>query len=236
MTVLLLEVPHRGEPRAWTVADLEDYCARTYAAAQRADRSVWERKTPREMLDDGGYPSFDAPADPEADDPIWMEIRALAAEHSADTPLYRAGWITRDEWQAGEITEVEACDAYNGHDLSAFYRLESAEECRELLARLEGPNAPRIGLCGPVAAARALRREAEKEGWIESAPDALAAAFRAETESALPDAPAETELAFLEDLNALVSQALDGEVDHANALRTLADDIRERIGVLEGQA
>jgi hypothetical protein len=42
-----------------------------------------------------------------------------------------------------------------------------------------------------------------------------------------------TELAFLEDLNALISETIEEGRDPWQALKTLAQEVRERIGQLE---
>ena len=43
----------------------------------------------------------------------------------------------------------------------------------------------------------------------------------------------ETELEFLNDMNALISQTLEEHGDALAALKTLADEVRERISELE---
>ena len=45
----------------------------------------------------------------------------------------------------------------------------------------------------------------------------------------------QTELEFLEDINALISQTLEEKRDPWVALRMLADEVRERIGEIEGE-
>jgi hypothetical protein len=43
----------------------------------------------------------------------------------------------------------------------------------------------------------------------------------------------QTELAFLEDINAVISQTLEERSDPWQALQTLADEVRERISEVE---
>jgi len=47
------------------------------------------------------------------------------------------------------------------------------------------------------------------------------------------DTDQQTELEFLNDLNALLSETLDGKRDYRATLRTLESEIRERIDTLE---
>lgn len=163
---IALEVPHQGEPTAWSGFGVEMYLSLTYRRAERCDRVIYERVTVRELASLSGLM-----ADATLDDfnevgEAWIFDLALA--HGWDTPLYRSDFAGRyGEYSPNPIDEVEAAEAYNAHDLSSYSLVTSADECRDLLARLTGPNAPRIGKCGPVCAAWALRREAEEIGWIE---------------------------------------------------------------------
>jgi hypothetical protein len=168
MTILILEIPHRGDPTTWRATDEADYIARTTAAHDRRmrDGPLWLAQTPREMLTDAGFPSLSAPADPDDDDPAWAAIRVLAEAHGADTRLYTDS-ETYPEWQTTPIDELAACDAWNGSDLSGFYRVRTMHECDATLALLESADAPRVGSCGPLRAAKALRRAAIEEGWID---------------------------------------------------------------------
>lgn len=163
---IVLEVPHRGEPRAYAGVGRDSYLNGTYRAAERSGRAVFDRTTARELADNFGVDADAAPAEFAEADAAW--VADLGAKHGWDTPLYRADWLLEEgAYQPEPVDEVDAAIAYNGHDLSGYYVVTSHDECLALLAHLEGDNAPRIGQCGPVRAASALRREAERIGWGE---------------------------------------------------------------------
>ncbi len=162
---IALEVPHRGEPVAYSGFDQSDYLAATYRASDRSDGVVYECTTARELANGHGLtPDHDAQAFEEADASLVAE---LGIKHGWDTPLYRADWLLEpSKYVTHAVDEVDAAVAYNGHDLSYYSLITSADECREMLEYLEGDKAPRIGQSGPVRAASVLRQRAILLGWI----------------------------------------------------------------------
>ncbi|HEY2617835.1 MAG TPA: hypothetical protein VGI78_10890 [Acetobacteraceae bacterium] len=52
----------------------------------------------------------------------------------------------------------------------------------------------------------------------------------------MPDPHTETELQFLEDINAMISQTLEEQRDPWAALKALADEVRARLAELEEAA
>jgi hypothetical protein len=167
---IALEVPHMLEPRVYTGSGKEMYLSGTYQAAERRSGVVYECTTARELASGYGLTiNDDAEAFADAD-ATW--VAEAGNTHGWDTPLYRADYaLGEGEYRTEPVDEIEAAEAYNGHDLSFYRLITSAEECRELLDYLTGKQAPRIGKCGPVRAAAILRREAEQIGWIEAITD-----------------------------------------------------------------
>lgn len=160
---ITLSVPHRGNPTAATFYGQDDFLARHYAAADQArcGKCVYVKTTARELArDQGTTPEDIAAFAAKIDDAFLVEILTLGGKHGWDTPLYRADYLHAEGEYGPEPTdEVEAVSAWAGDDLSAWYLCRTSAEVTELLERLE-VNGPRIGQCGPVAAAAALRREA----------------------------------------------------------------------------
>lgn len=157
---IALEVPHMGEPQAYYVADADSLLRQCLEHNAMRDGEVYEETTAAQLADSMGE--------------ITPAIAALIERYGMATPLYRAdflnGTLAADYSEAFggvPIDIVDACTAYLAHDLSGF-RLVTEDTLADVLADLEGPNAPRIGKCGPVAAARTLRREAIEIGWIEA--------------------------------------------------------------------
>ena len=160
MTYIALEVPHERAPRAYYVPSADSLLRQCLEHNAMRDGVVYEETTAAELADSMGE--------------ITPAIAALIERHGMATPLYRADFLNgtheaddSQAYAAAPVDIVEACTAYLAHDLSGF-RLVTEDTLADVLADLEGPNAPRIGKCGPVAAARALRREAKMTGWIEA--------------------------------------------------------------------
>ena len=163
---IALEVPHQGEPQAYWVPDADRLLHQCLEHNATRDGVVYEEVTAANLVEWAGE--------------VTPDIAALIERHGEHAPLYRADFLngTLEDDAAGQysaepIDVVDACTAYLGDDLSGFHLVTrdidvKGIELQWLLDYLEGPNAPRIGKCGPVAAARALRREAEAIGWIEA--------------------------------------------------------------------
>ena len=160
MTYIALEVPHMGEPQAYYVPDADSLLRQCLEHNAMRDGVVYEDTTAAQLADSMGE--------------ITPAIDALIERYGEQAALYRADWrngtheVDDSEAYGGvPIDIVDACTAYLAHDLSGF-RLVTEDTLADVLAGLEGPHAPRIGKCGPFAAARTLRREAIGIGWIEA--------------------------------------------------------------------
>ncbi len=89
----------------------------------------------------------------------------LAAAHGWDATLTQAGWLLGEgNYSAEPVDELKAAIAFWQDDLSGFWLVQSRAEAIDLLARLTGPQAPRVGKCGPEAAADVLAR-AMRDEW-----------------------------------------------------------------------
>ena len=159
--IILVEVPHRGDPTAYICRDSADL-ARA-AEYECGDGEWYERTTVAELMDID--PDFDPVVYSLAcqDYPAAGNLRSLPGR----SVLYRADYYTGDagHYCLETIEQDNAAIACIGHDLSSL-RVVDQDGLMEELAYLEGPNAPRIGQCGPWVAAQALRRQAIKEGWL----------------------------------------------------------------------
>jgi len=161
--IIILSVPHRGDPRTWIAYGVDDYIVR--ASRAYISSTVYEQTTVAKLLECFGEDDL-----PEIAGGI--QIASLAP----DTVLYRADYLCgAGEYQVEAIDELEAIDAAEAHDVSGWYRVNNPAEYHDLIERLTGPQAPRIGQCGPLRAAWALRRAALNLGWIAENQDADAA-------------------------------------------------------------
>ncbi len=157
---IALEVPHQGEPQAYWVFDADQLLELCREESAATTGVVYEEVRVADLVKWAGE--------------VTPAIAALIERHGEQAALYRADWLNSthevddsEAYSGVPVDIVEACTAYLAHDLSGF-RLVTAETLEVELADLEGPNAPRIGKCGPVAAARAWRRTARAVGWIEA--------------------------------------------------------------------
>ena len=161
--LFILAVPHRRPPSAYICSDRADFISRMYEAAARSEGEVYTRTTIASELDVCDYTLADAQAESAAGaDPD--SLCGLAARLPPETVIYRADWIMGPGLYSTEDPGAfEAAVAYAGHDESAFYVCEGLPEAKTLLKTLRGPNAPRIGQCGPLRAADALARLIRQE-------------------------------------------------------------------------
>ena len=155
LDLIVLSVPHRGEPSAYRI-DAESFCRSVEDAAGERGQDAFYSTTPRQLLSDWSGATPESTPDEDADDG-W--IRDLGAAHGWDTPIYRADAILGEGvYTAEPVDRLAAAEAYEVSDLSALYVLKSETEARDLIARLLSEDAPRIGQCGPQRAAWALER------------------------------------------------------------------------------
>lgn len=169
MTIVSLSVPHRGDPtaHAW-LNGRQQFISAMYEAAMRSDGEVFEKITAAEMATQWGL-GKDAPRE-EFEDADATFILDLATKHGWDTPLYRADYYNGGDtaYSSEEIDQFEAAKAYAGYDESGHWVVETKADARDLIDHLRSEHAPRVGQCGPVAAANALEREIAKlEGLFE---------------------------------------------------------------------
>ena len=156
--IFFLEVPHRGDPRCvqTTVGGVI-----SLAAADDLDVRL---TTLREHLAAFGYDSV-AEAREDDDLDLATAVEKGIARFGLDTPvIYIGDGNGRQEWQAApaddaEILAIEFDEArtHLGRDLSASFFLEESEVAETVNYLMN--DGPRIGQCGPVAAAQALKAE-----------------------------------------------------------------------------
>lgn len=158
--VLVLRVPHVGEPTVTKYMDRDAYLAsaRSEAGASNNDGVIYERVTLREVRARLGDDSFM----PNGGD--------VLGEMSDEMVLYRADYVfprRSGEYTVSAIDEAAAYVAYDFRDLS-FGEVATQETVSDLLEVLEGEGAPWVGMCGARRAAAVLRSEAHAQGWIEN--------------------------------------------------------------------
>lgn len=158
----VLEVPHRGNPTAFRCYGREDFISRHHAAADQKliDGCIFQKTTVRDLASDFGSKEETITDDIE-DEPFLEEVARLAQAHGWDAALYRADYArVEGEYSPEPIDELDAVSAWASHDLSGWYLCQSEAEVLQTVATLEGEHAPRVGQCGPVRAAMALRKAA----------------------------------------------------------------------------
>ncbi|MBW7837991.1 MAG: hypothetical protein H3C28_15295 [Sphingomonadales bacterium] len=158
---IFLQVPHLGEPTA------------TFCAAE--DILGWLNQdpnyyvlsaSPAQMLHDYGYETLEE-AREDDEGGIADQIEALIERFGADTRLHAAYADGEEpEWQAEPLDLLEVAMARAGHDLS-YGRCIPLAEVKKEIECLRGPHAPRIGKCGPRAAAAALEAEARRYSFYD---------------------------------------------------------------------
>lgn len=148
---IFLSVPHMGEPTATFMTEGEVVSRFT------DDLFICDGDTALDMLrEQYGCGSFAEAAD-EGEDVSWLAD--LAARFGENTPLYAAYRDGRTpEFDTAPLDMLGLALDECGYDLSWGECIPVAE-VQDRLAFLRGPNAPRIGKCGPVAATHALERE-----------------------------------------------------------------------------
>ena len=161
--LILVDVPHRGEPVAWTCYDPADL----YRAADRSlpgrcrdwysvSNAIWLLASM-----DGMWDGDDCPLLVEIGSGHVASLQSLAP----DTLVYRADYLLGDGVYTLEMPDQEeAALACLRSDLSSLYVVEQGMVVDEI-AILTGPDAPRIGQCGPVLVAIAIAKAAGKLGW-----------------------------------------------------------------------
>ena len=138
---IALRVPHLGDPEATIYYSRADYIERMYRASAACDRPMYSEMTASELR--GCFAEDDRL-------PKWLR------DAPDDQRFYRAGWID-DEYEREPIDEFEAAKAFDFHDLS-YGDIIELSDARDTIALLRGPDAPRIGKCGPRAAAAVLEQ------------------------------------------------------------------------------
>ena len=164
---LVLSIPHRGEPTTWWADNEPDFCDTVMESYADSGFVVWEQTTAAEMAANFGV----SPAHSMEEFRVEGAVRIfdLAQQYGWDTPLYRADKYNNDDgaiYQPDEISLLDACIAAAAHDVSGFYLCRNPDEYHDVYAELTGPNAPRVGQCGPRVAAAALKKEAISLEWI----------------------------------------------------------------------
>lgn len=176
---IALSVPHMREPAAWTGYGLRGehgFATGVDAVLAMHGRMIYETGTAADLAQASiGDDWRDVIAAINDDDDMGFErlIRDTIAAHGEAVTLYRADYLMGDEtYQVEPIDELEAYIAAAGHDDSGFWLVTTPAEAAELYTHLTGPDAPRVGKCGPLRAAAALRRAAIRLGWMTDTADA----------------------------------------------------------------
>jgi len=161
--LILVDVPHRGEPTAWICPDQHDLYLAADHYCERRDQ-CWYLSQPADVWTtsmDGMWDGDDCPVLVEIGSGHVASLQSLAP----DTLVYRADYLLGDGVYTLEMPDrEEAALACMRSDLSSLYVVEE-HMVKDEIAILTGPNAPRIGQCGPVAVAVAIAHAAGKLGW-----------------------------------------------------------------------
>ena len=161
--LIIVDVPHRGDPVAWTCHSPDDL----YRAADRSwpgrCRDWYSVSNAIGLLAnmDGMWEAGDCPVLVEIGGGHVANLQSLAL----DTLVYRADHLLGDGVYTLEMPDrEEAALACLRSDLSSLI-VVGKHEVNDEIRILTGPDAPRIGQCGPIAVAIALAAAAGKLGW-----------------------------------------------------------------------
>jgi hypothetical protein len=121
--VLILEVPHRHAPVAYSIRDLDHLREIAHEQFARDGRTVYECTTAGAILKN--------------EHPRAAEY---AAKHGAETPLYRADYARSEgEYSPDPISEEDAILKALGSDLHALRAFATLEEARRALEIFDLP-------------------------------------------------------------------------------------------------
>lgn len=105
--IYVVDVPPRGESRAWFAFDEPDLLRKVAAADAKAAHEIWDCASPRELLE-----LFDETPALAGVAQRCPGICALGAEHGWDTPLFRADYLQPEGLYAPEpVRLIDACRA-----------------------------------------------------------------------------------------------------------------------------
>ncbi|MEK8033362.1 hypothetical protein AACH06_21295 [Ideonella sp. DXS29W] len=105
--IYIVEVPPRGEPRAWFAYGEDDLLRKVAATDSRAAHEIWDRASARELLD-----LFDEQPDSPGVAERWPAIAELGVSLGWDTPLFRADYLAEPGlYAATPIHLIDACRA-----------------------------------------------------------------------------------------------------------------------------
>lgn len=153
---IFLGVPHLGHPSAHLVTDKR--------IVDTGEVFV-DRQTPRQFLKECyGYDNTDE-AREDGEDGIADYVGDLEKRFGLNTLLYHVMSDNDDEWSVKPFNILELSMQNWTRDLSYGVFIQASEVAGEL-ARLRGPNAPRIGKCGPLVAAAVLEETAKRFGFL----------------------------------------------------------------------
>ena len=103
--IYVVEVPPVAPAHAWFAFDEEDLLRKVCAQDARAAHEIWDRSTPRELLD-----LFDETPDDASAQQRYPGVWGLAAEYGWDTPLFRADYLQEPgQYAPVPVRLVDAC-------------------------------------------------------------------------------------------------------------------------------